>query len=122
MSLDPQNTQVPYLLGRLFAVLEAAQKDAGNETIRERYFGAAAATPRRVFPLLLSLTQHHIAKGDFGYRYDRLTAQIMDMLPAQQFPAHLPLEQQGLFALGYYHQRNDLYRGKEDKNEEKSEE
>ncbi len=110
MSLNKDNREIPYLLGRLFAVLEAAQKDASNETIRERYFGSASATPQKVFPLLLSLTQHHIAKGEHGTRYDRLTAEIMENLPDRKFPAHLPLQEQGLFAIGYYHQRNDLFK------------
>ena len=114
MSLDRGNTEVPYLLGRLFAVLEKAQKDALgknlNTTIKDRYFSAASATPRSVFPLLLRLSQHHIAKAEYGYKSDRLIAEIMDLLPAERFPAHMKLEDQGLFAVGYYHQRNDFYR------------
>jgi CRISPR-associated protein Csd1 len=66
MSLDTQTTDTGYRLGRLFAVLEKAQQDAFgsnlNATIKERFFGAASATPRSVFPRLLSLTQHHLAK------------------------------------------------------------
>ena len=107
-----------YQLGRLFAALERAQKAAlgdVNATIKDRYFGAASSTPGRVFPILMRLSQHHIAKAEWGRSVDRTIAEVMDGITT--FPTHLALEEQGLFAIGYYHQRNDFFRKKETKEE-----
>ncbi|GAB4316432.1 MAG: type I-C CRISPR-associated protein Cas8c/Csd1 [Candidatus Zixiibacteriota bacterium] len=109
MGLDKDNKNDAYLLGRLFAVLECAQKDAirgANATIRDRYYSSASATPRAVFPQLLRLAQHHISKAKYGRHRDKQIEEIVGDIP--EFPAHLSLEQQGLFAIGYYHQRQDF--------------
>ena len=114
MSLDPDRKDVAYLLGRLFAVLEKAQLDALgkiNATIKDRFFGSASATPSTVFPRLLRLAQHHIEKSEFGYISDRRIAEIMEHV--QSFPKHMGLEDQGLFAIAYYQQKNALYQKKE---------
>jgi len=116
MALDEQNTGVAYRLGRLFALLEKAQQDANpglNATIKDRYFGAASATPRSVFPILLRLTQHHIAKAEYGRNMDKRIEEVMSGI--ENFPSHLNLEKQGLFVLGYYHQRKALYTKNESK-------
>ena len=110
MALDEQNISVGYRLGRLFALLEKSQQDATpglNATIKDRYFGSASATPRSVFPILLRLTQHHIAKAEYGRTMDKRIEEVMSGI--DNFPSHLNLEKQGLFVLGYYHQRNALY-------------
>jgi len=110
MALDAQSTNIAYRLGRLFAVLEKAQRDAvpgANATIRDRFYGAASATPRVVFPQLLRLAQHHIQKADYGTRNDKLIEEIVSGIG--EFPAHLSLDNQGFFALGYYHQRQSFY-------------
>jgi CRISPR-associated protein Csd1 len=113
MSLDGTNTNVGYCLGRLFAVLEKAQEEASpgiNATIRDRFYGAASATPVAAFPHLLKLKNHHLAKLDNRGRavnFERLIGEIMDSV--SDFPAHLSLQDQGRFAVGYYHQRQDLF-------------
>lgn len=110
MTLDKQSTNTAYRLGRLFAALEKAQKDAvpgANTTIRDRYYGSASATPRIVFPQLMRLAQHHIQKSDYGRNTDKLIEEIMEGI--SEFPAHLPLDDQGMFAIGYYHQRQAFY-------------
>jgi CRISPR-associated protein Csd1 len=111
VSLNENNTKTAYLLGRLFSLLEKAQKDAlGNSinaTIRDRYFGAASATPGAVFPLLLRLSRHHIAKAEYGNLTDRKIQDVMNNL--DKFPAHLSMEDQGQFILGYYHQNQANY-------------
>lgn len=113
VSLDAKNTMPAYLLGRLFSVLEKAQKDALgggiNATIRDRYFGAASATPGAVFPLLLRLSRHHLNKAQYGMHLDRKIQGILGLLDANPFPAHLNMEAQGLFILGYYHQNQANY-------------
>ena len=113
MSLDPERKDPGYCLGRLFALLEKAQKDATNPsaTIRDRYFGAASATPATVFPQLLRLGQHHISKAEYGGYTDKLIAEVMERIDV--LPKHLSLEDQGVFTLGYYHQRNALFRKSE---------
>ena len=119
MGLDKESTNVAYRLGRLFAVLEKAQKDAipgANTTIKDRYYGSASATPRAVFPQLLRLAQHHIQKAEYGYTSDKKVEEIVQSIG--NFPSHLSIEEQGLFALGYYHQRPELYK-KSEKKEEK---
>lgn len=116
MALNEQNRNTGYQLGRLFSVLEKAQRDALgtgiNATIRDRYFGAASATPGSVFPLLLRLSRHHLSKAKYG---NFLEAGIQSILNAiEAFPAHLSFEDQGQFMLGYYHQNQANYMKKAD--------
>jgi CRISPR-associated protein Csd1 len=112
MSLDKDNTNVGYRLGRLFAVLERIQQAANpgiNATIRDRFYASASATPAAVFGNLMRLSGHHLSKLDAdkkGLRIwlEKLVEEIVSGLSA--FPTHLSLEEQGMFAIGYYHQRN----------------
>jgi CRISPR-associated protein Csd1 len=102
------------VLGRLFAVLEKAQKDALgqniNATIKDRYFTSACATPASVFPILLRLSHHHVAKSDYGSTIDKRIQELLNMLEAKPLPSRLTLDEQGVFVLGYYHQRASLYK------------
>lgn len=116
MALNVENRNTGYLLGRLFALLEKAQEDANpgiNATIRDRYFGAASASPGSVFPILLRLAQHHIAKAEYGRLTDRRIEEVVSLI--DQFPAHLNLDDQGQFVLGYYQQRQALFKKSEKK-------
>jgi CRISPR-associated protein Csd1 len=118
LSLNENSNNRAYLLGRLFAVLEKVQKDANpnvKSTIRDKYFSSASTTPAATFPILLSLAQHHIAKLDYGVYYDKMIGEIMDKLEVdiEPFPKNLSLDEQGIFYLGFYHQRNSLYKGKD---------
>ena len=104
-----ETTNVPYLLGRLFSVLEAVQKAANpgiNTTIKDRYFNAACATPGMSFPTLLRLSQKHLRKLNDGLatHYDKQITELMAQLPESGFPARLSLPDQGKFTIGYYHQ------------------
>lgn len=107
MALNEQITNIAYLLGRLFAVLEKTQKDAGNETIRARYFASAMTTPKVVYPILLRLAQHYISKIEYGYINDKRIENIIKEI--DYFPSYLSLDEQGVFILGYYHQRVKLW-------------
>jgi CRISPR-associated protein Csd1 len=117
MSLDTTSTNQGYRLGRLFAVLEKAQEEAvkgASATIKDHYFGAASATPGRVFPILLRGAQNNIAKlrkspdtRGRAVHFDKLISDIVDGINALQ--PTLKLEEQGMFNIGYYHQRKDLF-------------
>ncbi|ADX47761.1 CRISPR-associated protein, Csd1 family [Paracidovorax avenae ATCC 19860] len=112
VSLDTASLNPGYRLGRLFAVLEAVQRSAlggqVNATIRDRYYGAASATPASVFPVLLRNTQNHLGKlrkekPGLAVNLEKDIREIVDGLP-EHFPRSLRIEDQGRFAIGYYHQ------------------
>ena len=114
VSLDKENTNVGYRLGRLFAVLERIQQAANpgiNATIRDRFYASASATPAAVFGNLMRLKNHHLAKLEKTKFFEDLIGEIVDGIAA--FPAHLPLDEQGMFAIGYYHQRQDFFTKKD---------
>ena len=110
VALDPDNTSPAYQLGRLFAVLESAQYAAlgrVNATIADRYYGAASTTPARVFGTLLRGLRTHVSdarKRGLGGWIEPQVGEIMLKLPPS-LPRTLRLEDQGRFAVGYYHQR-----------------
>ncbi len=118
VSLDTANTNIGYRLGRLFAVLERVQERASpgiNATIRDRFYGAASGTPVTVFGNLMRLKNHHLSKlENNGERvnYEKLFGEVMSGI--NDFPAHLPLADQGRFAIGYYHQKQDFFTKKTD--------
>lgn len=112
MSLDKERTDIGYVLGRLFAVLEKTQSEAireVNATIGDRYFGSASSAPIAVFGTLMRLFRHHLSKLKEGRKVnlEKLVQEIVDKFDA--FPKHLDLHQQGLFAIGYYHQKQDFF-------------
>lgn len=117
VSLDREETNPAYQLGRMFAMAEIAQRMAlgsVNAGIRDRYFGAASATPASVFPLLLRGMQNHLGKlrksGKGGFIEQEMN-QIMEKL-GSSMPRSLRLEEQGRFVMGYYHQRRVRVAGK----------
>ncbi len=122
MSLNPEDTRPGYRLGRLFAVLEKVQQEASggqlNSTIKDRYYGAASSTPITAFTSLIKLSHAHQAKLTPGRRVniEKLLMEIFSALDG--FPAQLNLEQQSLFAVGYYHQRQALFTRQEDTTEQ----
>lgn len=110
--LDLTNANTAYRLGRLFAALEKIQEEASpglNATIRDRYYGAASSTPVTVFTTLLRLKNHHIGKlsPGRGTQMEKLLGEILGEVA--DFPRQLALQDQGRFALGYYHQRQAFF-------------
>lgn len=125
MALNEQSTNPAYLLGRLFAVLEKVQAEAignVNASIKDRYFTSACASPRSVFPILLRLSQHHISKLKYGYTYDNRIQEVVGLFDIENnpIPARLNLDEQGVFILGYYHQRKDLWTAKPKDNDQEN--
>lgn len=110
VALDRHHPSTAYQIGRLFAMIEIAQRMALgrlNAPVRDRYFGAASATPATVFPLLIRGMQNHLARlrkdGRGGWVERELNEIIGHLGP--DWPRSLPLAEQGRFAVGYYHQR-----------------
>ncbi len=121
MSIDIQSAPLAYRLGCLFAVLEKAQSEAisgANATIVDRYYGTASSVPYSVFPRLIAGFQNHISKirkdkQGYAVNLSKHIGNILDTLPAT-FPKQLTIEQQGQFAVGYYHQKQSFFVKKSD--------
>ena len=117
MSLDYENKNIGYRLGRLFSTLEKIQLEANpgiNATIRDKFYGSASGSPVTVFGNLMRLKNHHLAKIENPGRrvnLERLLGEIVSEI--HDFPPHLKLEDQGRFAIGYYHQMQEFYKPKE---------
>lgn len=115
-SLNPNpnlegSDRAAYDCGRLLAVLESTQRAAigsVNASLTDRYYGSASSTPAIAFPPLLKGVRSHLSKlrkvkpGVYVALEERLETVVQCILP---FPKTLTLQQQGLFGLGYYHQR-----------------
>ncbi len=122
VSLDPTNQESGYLLGRLLALLDKLQQDAlgsVNATLVDRYYGSASTTPGAVFPTLIRRSQHHLAKlrrekPGMAVTQEKVLQAICGGM--SRFDRTLSLDQQGLFALGFHHQRQDFYTKKETAN------
>ena len=125
MSLNNETANIAYLLGRLFALFEIAQELANkktfskagekgkiNTTIKDRFFSAACSTPAIVFPQILKLGQTHLDKLG-SIHLERLIQDVIGKIEDAFLPRYLTLEQQGVFVIGYYHQKKDFYTSKE---------
>lgn len=111
VKLDPDRKDPAYLCGRLLAVLEAIQRQAipgAKATITDRFFGTASSAPASVFGRLIRGSQPHLGKlrKDRRGAYEALEKRLEEIqVGLSSFPKTLTLEEQGLFGLGYYHQR-----------------
>ncbi|WP_131667664.1 type I-C CRISPR-associated protein Cas8c/Csd1 [Psychrobacter pygoscelis] len=120
---DKDRHDIGYVLGALFAVLEKIQEETTesgkiNATIRDRYYGSASSTPVTVFGTLLKLSQHHLSKiskrsTGRSINLNRFLGELLDKI--ETFPSHLNMEQQGLFAIGYYQRRQAFFESKDEK-------
>ena len=119
VSLDIQNANLGYRLGRLFAVLEKIQEAASpniNATIKDKFYGAASTSPNTVFANLIRLSNNHLSKikkekPGYAVNLEKTLQEILSSITL--FPAHLSLDDQGQFAIGYYHQRQDFFTKKD---------
>lgn len=122
--MDPTCDRPGYLLGRALAYMERLQQVAMgdlNASVVDKFFSAASATPRAVFPRLAKSAQHHArkAKDDdkkkgYAASLERKIDELFSHFDVREggFPTHLSLEEQGLFVLGFHQQRHDLRPGK----------
>ena len=114
--LNTQNKDGAYNCGRLFAVLEMIQQRALpgiNATIKDKFFSSACSTPYLVFPRLMKLSQSHLGKLDKGsvIFYEKCIQEILSSL-GDSFPKAMNMEKQGMFILGYYQQKENLFEKK----------
>ncbi len=113
VELDATHDSAGYRCGRLLAVLESVQRAAlpgVKAGIVDRYFGSASSTPAGVFPRLVRGAQPHLGRLERDNRPAQVALQrrLEDVLQGiHSFPRVLTMEEQGYFALGYYHQRAD---------------
>lgn len=125
VALQPDYPNKGYQLGRLFAVYERIQTDAlggkVNATVKDKFYGAASAQPRKVFALLERGSANHLSKvgkqsPGRKVNLEKLVGEIMGAMDpsTDPFPASLSAEEQALFGLGYYHQRNDFFKSHKD--------
>lgn len=120
--LDRDSTYLPYVLGRLFSVLEQVQERAnGTATIQDRYFNSASATPAVIFARLIGLDRHHLAKLDDRSRiyYEQQIQELMSRID-NLFPKRMTQAERGAFQLGYYHEQQYRYTNKKDREDKKA--
>ena len=113
VQLNKDTRYQPYILGRLFSVLESIQNAANpgiNTTIKDKYISAACATPAKIFPTLLNLSEKHLRKLDKGLdvHYSKQVQELLSLIDTS-YPAHHSIEDQGIFQIGYYHQTQKRY-------------
>lgn len=134
MGLNEETRDIPYRLGRLFAIIELAQSSALGELnagVRDKFYGGASSSPHSTFPLLLDNYRTHISslrkgkkakwvKGDSRKLANWLEGKVGEIIGVfdaeTPFPRHLSLEEQGRFVVGYYQQRFKKYNKQEDSN------
>ena len=125
MALDETSEDPAYVLGRLFGAFTYAERSYADRgaTIRDKYMGGASATPARIFPMLMKGYEHNRAglakaggqKVGAGIKADKAIAAILAKLPGDGvLPSALPLEDQGRFFIGFYHQLSAFYQKAED--------
>ncbi len=111
VKLNEETVYLPYVLGELFAVLEAVQESAsGVTTIKDRYFTSACTTPQQVFPRLIELANHHLRKMEERSKiyWSKEIGALMAKI-GESFPAQMNLNDQGVFQIGYYHRKQKRY-------------
>ncbi|XID93153.1 type I-C CRISPR-associated protein Cas8c/Csd1 [Paenibacillaceae bacterium WGS1546] len=119
--LDSNEKAIPYRLGRLLSILNKTQLEAlekVNASVVDKYLNAALASPQQVFPTLLTNSKPHFSKinknhkGRYIYLYN-LLLEVMWEIPTSAFPKTLNAEGQGQFLVGFFHQEQDFYKGKD---------
>lgn len=123
MGLNEDEESIAYQLGCQFALCELAQRAAigkVNSGVKDKFFGSASATPKTVFSSLYRNFNHHVSALRKGKKADdwpgepkklagwleTRTGKILWHIEANKgFPYQMSLADQGMFVLGYYHQK-----------------
>lgn len=124
VALDRTSQNKGYVLGRLFAIYEEIQRAAlggnVNATIKDKFYGAASATPQKVFAVLDRGSANHFAKlrkasPGRAVNLEKLLTGITDLMDpgADPIPTSLTTAEQAMFGIGYYHQRSEAFRKRE---------
>jgi CRISPR-associated protein Csd1 len=108
---------VAYVCGQIFAKLESIQYAAlgdRNAGIRERYFTYAMTSPAAAFGRLFNLNSKHFTKlksekPGLAVTLDKELQELCKDVSIERFSANFSLEEQGQFAIGYYHQRQKQF-------------
>ena len=119
--LNKDSTSAAYQTGRMLAVYAALQNKAlgdVNAGVAEKYFTSACTSPQLVMGKLAALSQYHLSKLEGGGRYYKNMLNEIATKIGGSFPKTMTLEQQGEFALGYYHQNAEMYSSKTKTTEE----
>ena len=125
VKLNEECSYPPYVLGRIFRVLESIQQAASpgiNATIKDRFFNSACATPAAVFSVLLRLKNSHMRvlnrdKKGLAVSYEKRLTELAGKLN-ETLPVRLNREEQSAFVLGYYHERQQQFATKEKEKED----
>ena len=124
VQLNEDCNYTPYLLGRLFRVMEEIQLASTgwnvNRSIKDSYFNSAASTPLSVFGKLFALSNYHLKKlmrdkPGLGKKLGDLESELAARLISPP-PARFTQEETICFYLGYYHQTQKRYTKKEEEN------
>jgi CRISPR-associated protein Csd1 len=115
--IDMENTSTAYICGRIFSVLEGIQRAALgkdlNAGIRDRFFSFASTNPSSAFGRLMKMSQNHLSKvkGEKPGLAVILDKELQNLFSkVNGFPVIFTLEEQGQFAIGYYHQKHDTFK------------
>jgi len=122
-NIEQGRRPVAYVCGQIFAKLESIQYAAlgdRNAGIRERYFTYAMTSPASAFGRLFNLNSKHFTKlknekPGLAITLDKELQELCKDVDINSFPATFLLEEQGQFAIGYYHQRQKQFSGTKSK-------
>ena len=126
VSLSETNDDIGYVLGRMFALVEYAQRGARGTvgaSVVDRYIAAASATPARTFPVLFRGLQNDMSKlrkdkPGMAVFVDKRISSVMDLLDGSKpLPVSLNEDQQGCFFIGFYQQHEELYAKRDSKDD-----
>lgn len=118
VQLNENTDYQPYVLGRLFALLEEIQQTALpgiKATIKDRYFNIMSSSPGAVFTQLMKLQESHmkVIKREKPGAAVNLSKKLLDLTSRlnESVWNQLNIQDQGIFMLGYYHQTQKRYEG-----------
>ena len=112
-TLDQGEDHPAYIYGRLLSIFEQIQYQAlgdVNANVVDKFYSTFSASPGLVFSRLFANAHNHLRKlkGEkpgAAVNSEKLLSEVVAMLQATPPSMRLSLQDQGRFAIGYYHQR-----------------